>query len=313
MEDIDVISRKLEQFIRLAKACQKKQRTLKSTDSVISKDTLSKHSDIHSWQKPHSWLLDVPKSVTQTDINKLDSQTISLLVNHIAAMAAKLKPHIVRGSGPIYRRGTFSYHKTFQESMKTYGEPFRLQYSARRRRLRNLITICDISGSVRKASALMLAFVYGLHQVFMGRDRHFVFVSEIDEATPYMSSSDSYNDFIDKVTRSLAIDYTGYSDYGYAIKRLYDKYGRIFDSNTIVIILGDLRSNRKDLNMNLYREMKMSTRGVFILNPDPPEKWGTGDSAVNDFRNEQFRIINISTFDALITFLRKFPGMVVRK
>jgi uncharacterized protein with von Willebrand factor type A (vWA) domain len=196
-----------------------------------------------------------------------------------------------------------------RRSLSTFGEPFHLVSSAKRRRIRRIVTVCDVSGSVKNVTGLLLAFLYGLHQAFEGRARHFVFVSEIDEVTPHFSSS-SYDECFDRIMRASAVDYYGRSDYGKALSLLWERHRSAFDHETVVFFLGDARTNNYKPRPDILANICSAVRESVFLNPEEATEWYTGDSAVRHYGGI-VKMVEISRFSHLLDFLRKLPGMVV--
>jgi uncharacterized protein with von Willebrand factor type A (vWA) domain len=50
-----------------------------------------------------------------------------------------------------------------------------------------------------------------------------------------------------------------------------------------VVILGDARNNRRPARADLIREIARRCRAVVWLNPEDRSRWGTGDSATNQY------------------------------
>jgi uncharacterized protein with von Willebrand factor type A (vWA) domain len=53
-----------------------------------------------------------------------------------------------------------------------------------------------------------------------------------------------------------------------------------------VVILGDGRNNLRPARADLLREIARNCRAVVWLNPEEPERWGTGDSAIVQYARE---------------------------
>src|SRR5271155_2409749 len=52
---------------------------------------------------------------------------------------------------------------------------------------------------------------------------------------------------------------------------------------TLMVILGDGRNNRRPARADLLRQIRWLCRAVIWLNPEEPERWGTGDSAIPNY------------------------------
>ncbi|MGB9845993.1 MAG: VWA domain-containing protein [Desulfotomaculales bacterium] len=308
--DLPEVAAEIERYAALASEVEKMRSSFSKEDrQSVRKGVHTAHGGAHAWSSAADWLFDISPEVLAQQLEKVDKNRLALLIKEAERAAAALKPLIAKAPGSLGRKKALDYRKTLRASLSTFGEPFRLCCTAKRRRLRRVVTVCDVSGSVKNVTGILLAFLYGLHQAFEGRVRHFVFVSEIDEVTPYFSL-DSYEECFDKVTRAAAVDYRGYSNYGKMLELLWDRHRSAFDHETLVIFLGDARTNRYDPKGWIVKEISSLVRKAFFLNPEDPSEWYSGDSAVATYE-KAVEFVNVSRFGGLVEFLRKLPGLVV--
>jgi hypothetical protein len=60
----------------------------------------------------------------------------------------------------------------------------------------------------------------------------------------------------------------------------------LLNRQTLVVILGDGRNNRRPARADLLRQIRWLCRAVVWLNPEEPQRWGTGDSAIPNYARE---------------------------
>jgi|GEM_PF-6449519 len=270
------------------------------------------HADRHRWSQPAWFAADsAPSALLAARVDTLDKEQLALVIREAQRAAAAMKPFFARNPGTGRRRLALDYRRTMHASMATFGEPFWLLHTARHRRLRRLVTFCDVSGSVKKATGILLSFLFGLHQAFEGRARHFLFVSQVDEVTPFFSLP-SYDECYRRIAGASGIDFRGYSNYGKALSTLWENHRSAFDYETVVLFLGDARSNRYDPRPDLIRTIQGTVRDAFFLNPEDPDKWGTADSAVRIYEKD-IRMVDISRFGNLLRFLNRLPDMLLAR
>jgi len=297
----------LTRFTDLAKAVE----VTRSTPHPASQGIHFRHSEEHSWQSAASWTYDIAPDVINTPLEHLSTTKLHTLIQAIQNMAQQLKPEFGRQPHTVTRHLTFDYRRTLQKSLATYGEPMTLLSSAQPIRLRRLVTVSDVSGSVKQVTKLITAFLYGLHQAFDGRAQHFIFVSDIDNVTPFFTHN-SYESCVEHVMHNAAINYHSYSDYGTMLEQLWDKQHHLLDANTVVLFLGDARSNQFNPRSDLLAQVRHRVRKSYLLNPEPIAEWGTADSSALRYQQEQaVDVIDISTFKKLLTFLQQLPGMII--
>jgi len=73
------------------------------------------------------------------------------------------------------------------------------------------------------------------------------------------------------------------SDYGRALHALYASHARPAGRDTILVVLGDGRTNRFDPLPWALDEIARGCRAVIWLVPEPRARWGTADSALDRY------------------------------
>src|SRR5688500_19716541 len=111
----------------------------------------------------------------------------------------------------------------------------------RHREKPKLITICDVSDSVRNASRFMLQLVWSLQECF-SRVRSYAFVSEIAEVTQAFNSN-PVERAVELALKGAPIDYHSRSDFGYAVSRFAIAELEALDRKTAIKVLGDARDD----------------------------------------------------------------------
>src|SRR5438034_601069 len=152
-------------------------------------------------------------------------------------------------------------------------------YLERRHREKpKLVTICDVSDSVRNASRFMLQLVWSLQECF-SRVRSYVFVSEIAEVTQAFGTY-PVERAIEWALKGAPVDYHCRSDFGYAFNRFAKTELESLDRKTTILILGDARNNYNDPQAWALRLIRERVKGIIWLNPEGQWGWGIGDSVM---------------------------------
>jgi len=158
------------------------------------------------------------------------------------------------------------YRRTLRASMKHHGVPLELRRRRRKDRMRPLILICDISGSMDRYSRLLLRFVHALEH---GLDtvEVFVFSTRLTRITRELRKRD-VDSAVEEVVKSVD-DWSGGTRIGEAIKTFNFKWSRrVLRSGATVIMISD-GWDRGDPVL-LSREMgrlQRSCRRLIWLNP----------------------------------------------
>ena len=171
------------------------------------------------------------------------------------------------------RRGRVDFRRTIRAGIQRGGLLAELKFRARRPRHVDLLILADISGSVRYAAELMLELVAGAASCFR-RVRSFVYIDHLAEAEFEQGH----------LVTTPPVDMYARSDFGRVLGELWKRGSELLNRQTLVVILGDARNNRRPARADVLREIARSCRGVVWLNPEDQSRWGAGDSAINQYR-----------------------------
>lgn len=175
-------------------------------------------------------------------------------------------------------KGRLDSRRTIRRSLQYGGVPMEIRLRRRRREKPKLVTLCDVSDSVRNASRFMLQLVWSLQECF-SRVRSYVFVSEIAEVTQAFNTY-PVDRAIEWALKSSSVDYHCRSDFGYAFSRFVRTDLDSLDRKTTVLVLGDARNNYNDPQAWALRQIRERVKGIIWLNPEGQWGWGIGDSVM---------------------------------
>jgi uncharacterized protein with von Willebrand factor type A (vWA) domain len=175
-------------------------------------------------------------------------------------------------------KGRLDSRRTIRKSLQYGGIPMEVRYRRRHREKPKLVTLCDVSDSVRNASRFMLQLVWSLQDCF-SRMRSYVFVSEIAEVSQAFKTY-PVDRAIEWALKGSPVDYHCRSDFGYAFNRFVRTELDSLDRKTTVLILGDARNNYNDPQAWAIRQIRERVKGIIWLNPEGQWGWGIGDSVM---------------------------------
>lgn len=127
-------------------------------------------------------------------------------------------------------------------------------------------------------------------------------ISHYDDVTQDKSYQDKDTDFIvwKKNVPSRGI----YSNYGVPLKELrYDNTG-IINKDTTIVMLGDCRNNRNYSGVEDVEWLSKRASNFFVLNPEPRDEWGQGDSIADLYAKSGAVVSQVSSAKDLLTFLQ---------
>lgn len=95
-----------------------------------------------------------------------------------------------------------------------------------------------------------------------------------------------------------------YSNYGVPLKELrYDNTG-IINKDTTIVMLGDCRNNRNYSGVEDVEWLSKRASNFFVLNPEPRDEWGQGDSIADLYAKSGAVVSQVSSAKDLLTFLQ---------
>lgn len=172
--------------------------------------------------------------------------------------------------------------RTLAAASRTGGVPFRIVRRRRAVTRWKLLVLCDVSGSMRRAAGLFLGLAHALQGLF-SRTRTLIFVDRPVDATPLFDRLPA-REALAEVLKLPGANPGGLSDYGSVFYRFLEAERSTLDRDTVVVVLGDARTNRFDPQAWALEEIRERVRRVVWLNPEAPKLWGTEDSAVAAYR-----------------------------
>lgn len=189
-------------------------------------------------------------------------------------LAARIARRVSEG-----RRGRVDVRNTIRHSMSSGGVPVDVKYRKRVPAKPELFILCDVSGSVRTFSTFTLQLVYSLHQQFRAV-RSFAFIDRVDEVTELFTLCE-VDEAMERVYREgVLVDGDGHSDVGRAIDMFQREFGGELTPRSTVLVLSDGRNNMRDPRRDALEAVAGRSRGVYWLNPEPRDRWDTGDSVI---------------------------------
>lgn len=248
-----------------------------------ARDTLQRHAralvaqrfELYGQPATEAFMTDV---VVSRPIGRMSPGDIDRMKTAVARMARRLAArHSHRRR--ILRRGQLDFRRTLRANAGHDSVPFSLAFKHRRRDRPRIVVICDVSGSVAQHVRFLLLFLYALQGTVTDL-RTFAFSNHLkDVAAPLESLPfDAAMELILKEAGG------GATDYGQAWVDLRDRHWQAIDRRTTVLVLGDGRSNQADPRLDLFAELADRAKRVVWLCPEPPARWGSGDSCMLRFR-----------------------------
>ena len=234
------------------------------------------------------------------DVSKLSNADIEKVLTFIRTNAKNFRQKL-RKLYITQQKKQIDVKKTIKKSVQCDGEIARLYYKKPIKSKANVVMLADISGSCRAMTSLALTYMGLMREVFPGGCHLFVFVNHLVPVDRYFSNENvtSAVESINKSVPSRGI----YSNYGVPLKELrYDNTG-IINKDTTIVMLGDCRNNKNYSGVEEVEWLSKRASNFFVLNPDPLNKWGQGDSIADLYAKSGATVCRVSSTQDLLTFL----------
>jgi uncharacterized protein with von Willebrand factor type A (vWA) domain len=208
----------------------------------------------------------------------LSDREKKLIQREVQRLAAALRTRIALRQKRA-KTGQLDAKATLRANLKHQGVPIEIRHRDRTRKPR-IVAICDVSTSMRFFSELMLGFLYAL-QGQVRKMHAFAFIDHLE----YISNDFSDGETSEAVSRVLTRMPSGYynTDLGHSLQNFAHDHLDTLNGRTTLIVVGDGRNNFNDPRLDLFSKMARRSARTIWLNPEPPDKWGSGDSDMHQY------------------------------
>jgi uncharacterized protein len=163
------------------------------------------------------------------------SETERVAADHvIRALAVHLPTRHSRRYRPSPYGRRFDQRRTLRASLRTQGEPFRRAWRDRRRRVRPLVLILDVSGSMSAYSRALMQFGYAAMRAGR-RVEVFCFGTRLTRVTRALARSEP-DDALREVAGAV-VDWNGGTRIGASLKELLDRWSQHVAMRGAVVVL----------------------------------------------------------------------------
>jgi uncharacterized protein with von Willebrand factor type A (vWA) domain len=239
-------------------------------DLDVFKDVRNERSSGLDLNDRKEWLEGIAYSpvsnVEKKDFGRFDNADIQ-----IAQLALKriIKPFLIQVSRRTKRsrkQGDTDFPRIMRKSLKTDGLPVDLFYKAKKKRLKRLVILADVSGSMDRYARFVMPFMLGLRGIGP-RAEVFVFSTSLTSIT-FTVRHLSIDKAVERIAREVP-DWSGGTRIGYSLHQFNQDHGRMLVSRrTVVIILSDgWDLGGKELLRREMAELSRKAYCVIWLNP----------------------------------------------
>lgn len=246
-------------------------------------------------------ILRVP--LEERDFATITSDEVAEVRRAVVSLARRLSTRLqkLRKRGA---RGRLDMRKTFRRSLGTGGNLIDPQFKVRSKSRPDLVLLCDVSGSVAAFTRFTLLLVACL-QLQFPRIRSFLFIDTVDEVTETLKTTDPADAIPKALQIANVIWLDGHSDYGHSLKQFHERYRESVNDRTHVLVLGDARSNYRNPEAWVVKDLRERAKRVWWLNPESQQHWDSGDSVMSAYAEHCDAVQECRNLKQLASFIEK--------
>lgn len=234
----------------------------------------------------------------ERSFGSLSSSEMDILRDQVRRLAARLRTRAAlrqkRG-----KQGKLDPKTTIRANLRYGGVPFEIRFKQRRLKPK-LVTILDVSTSMRPVAEFFLRMLYEL-QDQIRKTHSFAFIDHLEDVTADLTNLPIDQAVYTVLTKLPSGHYN--TDLGFSLHQFEAEHLATVDSRTTVIILGDGRNNYNDPALDTFNRIGRRARRLIWMNPEYPAQWGTGDSdmlAYQPLCTEVYQVRNLAQLSQAI-------------
>ena len=243
-------------------------------------------------ESPSARQLQRRRELIEVPFESMDARAVEEADDLVAEIARRLRAHFSRRLLRS-RRGRLDFRRTIRRSLGHGGIPIDPLFRQRRPGKLDLVTLCDLSFSTATAANFFLALL-APSAGFFRHVRLFGCVNRLAE----ISFEHGH------VVPHEPLDLAARSDFGAVLRQLWECHEAAVSRNTLVLILGDARNNRRPPRADVLADIHARVRRVIWLNPESPTRWNTGDSVQSSYARHCDAILAAGNLRELSAALR---------
>lgn len=238
-------------------------------------------------------------SALNKDFKYLNEQDKKVIDSYIKDNIDKFKTKIAR-SIRSDNVNIVDMQNTIAQACRTAGLPMNIIYQKPHMNKTNIVLVLDVSGSCSAASSLMLSFMHSLQTVFPRGCKAFAFINSLYDISATLQSVDvdmAVKAVLESIPRKGA-----YSNYYIPLAQLWEDYGNVITSDSIVIFIGDARNNKNETGEEYLKNISRKAKKCYWLNTEPIDEWNKYDSII-DIYSEYAKTYEVDSAMKLLTFI----------
>ena len=176
--------------------------------------------------------------------------------------------------------GRVDMRRTIRRALSRGGVPLEILFRTPRPGKSDLLALVDVSYSTATAAEFLLALLAPARRYF----RRLTLLAYVDRPCPVSFEGGH-------VVPHEPLDLNARSDFGNVLRLLHERWDVAVGRNTVLLVLGDARNNRRPPRGDLLAALHRLARRVVWLNPEPAARWNTGDSVMATYERHSDAVL----------------------
>jgi uncharacterized protein len=290
--------RKLAQSVQSAPAPQR-ARALRLTAPPPSDEIIEDDAGVDA--AVHVAMASPQERLAERDFAELDEHERRAALALVARLRVGVETRLSRRRWPRERGDRLDLRATLRSAARTFGELVRRRRSLRRERIRPLVFLCDVSGSMMPYARALIHYARA-NALARPRVRAFTFATRLTDIGPALVRQDAV---AARALRDAVRDFGGGTRIGAALHAFNDGYAQrgIARGGTVVILSDGWERDDPELVRTEMARLQRLTRRIVWVNPQKKhpafEPLTRGMAAALPFIDALVAGHNLRTLDAV--------------
>jgi len=205
-------------------------------------------------------------TVLKKDLGRFDKADVQVANLALKKMMEPFKIDKSRRSSRSRKAGEMDFQRVIRKSLKTGGTPLELFYKQKKKRLKRLVILADVSGSMDRYARFVMPFLLGLRGI-SSRAEVFVFSTSLTPIT-FSIRHIRFEKVFSRIAQEVP-DWSGGTRIGFSLHQFNEIHGRrLANRRTVLVVLSDgWDLGAKDLLKREMAELSRKCHSVIWLNP----------------------------------------------
>ncbi|MBX3024797.1 VWA domain-containing protein [bacterium] len=235
------------------------------------------------------------RALAAKPFREMEPDEVEGLDDLVAELGRRLRSRFARRQRRV-RGGRVDMRRTIRRALARGGVPVEILFRAPRPGRSDLLALVDVSHSTATAAEFLLALLAPARRHF----RRVTLLAYVDRPCPVSFEAG-------QVVPHEALDLNARSDFGNVLKLLAERWDVAIGRNTVLLILGDARNNRRPPRADLLARLRRVARRIIWLNPEPVARWNTGDSVMATYARHSDAVLAAWSPATLAAALGELP------